>query len=61
MVERNTQESIHDKAASSTRSPLLMPIMEGDAPHREEVAELLRSRLSFLREWTSALPSAQLS
>ena len=50
MVERKVIESIRDKLASGVRSPLLMPIMEGNTLESDDVAEFLKGRLSHLCE-----------
>jgi len=61
MVERKIVESVRDKTASGGRSPLLMPIMEGNTLESGDVAEFLKGRLSNLREKSSPPPRARLS
>lgn len=61
MVERKIVETVRDKAGSGVRSPLLMPIMEGNTLESGDVAEFLKGRLSCLREKTSPLARIRLS
>ena len=61
MVERKVVESVRDKAGSGVRSPLLMPIMEGNTLASDDVAEFLKVRLSHLREKSSPQPGVRLS
>ncbi len=61
MAERSTEESIHDDVDFSVRSPLLMPVMEGNTLGSDDVAEFLKGRLSLLSEWTAPLSSTHLS
>ena len=61
MVERGTEERSHVKAGSGMRSPLLMPIMEGNTLQRDDVNEFLKCRLSLLRDWNPNLPKEKLS
>ena len=61
MVERKVLESVREKSAAGGRSPLLMPIMEGNTLATGDVAEFLKGRLSYLREKSSPLPRIRLS
>ena len=47
MVERKIVESVRDKTASGVRSPLLMPIMEGNTLESGDVAEFLKETCGF--------------
>ncbi len=49
MVERKVIESVRDKVASGARSPLLMPIMEGNTLESDDVTEFLKGRLSRMQ------------
>jgi len=62
MVERKVVDSVRDKVvAAGVRSPLLMPIMEGNKLESGDVAEFLKGRLSHLREMSSPQPRVRLS
>ena len=61
MVERKVVESVRDRLASGARSPLLMPIMEGNTLESDDVAEFLKVRLSHLREMSSPRSRVRLS
>ena len=61
MVERGTEERSHVKTGSGMRSPLLMPIMEGNTLQRDDVNEFLKCRLSLLHDWNLDLPKEKLS
>ena len=61
MVERKVVEGVRDKAASGVRSPLLMPIMEGNTLESDHVAEFLKGRLSHLHEKSAPRPRIRLS
>ncbi len=61
MVERKVIDSVRDKVASGVRSPLLMPIMEGNTLESDDIAEFLKGRLSRLREMSSPRPRVRLS
>ena len=61
MVERKVVESVRDRLASGVRSPLLMPIMEGNTLESDDVAEFLKGRLSHLREKSSPQLRVRLS
>ncbi len=50
MVERKVVEGVRDKAVSSFRSPLLMPIVEGNRLESDDVTEFLKGRLARLCE-----------
>ena len=55
MVEQEIEEQAQDKD-SGTRSPLLMPVMEGNSLQSGDVADFLKSRLSLLRETNKPSP-----
>ncbi len=59
MVERKVVESVRDRAGG--RSPLLMPIMEGNTLESDDVDEFLKGRLSLMRKWTSPKAKGRLS
>ena len=61
MVERKVVDSVRDKVASGVRSPLLMPIMEGNTLESDDIAEFLKVRLSHLREKSTSRLRMRLS
>ncbi len=61
MIERKVVEGIRDKAISNGRSPLLMPIVEGNTLESNDVAEFLKGRLAHLSEKSSQPPRVRLS
>ncbi len=50
MIERKVVEGVRDKAVTNVRSPLLMPIVEGNTLESDDVVEFLKGRLACLRE-----------
>jgi hypothetical protein len=61
MVEQSIQVSIRCRAGSSVRSPLLMPVVEGNTLRSDDVAVFLKGRLSLMQERTSPPSSVRLS
>ncbi len=61
MIERKVVECVRDKAVSSVRSSLLMPIVEGNTLESGDVTEFLKGRLAHLREKPSHRPRIRLS
>ena len=56
MAERDNMKNLGEKADSEGRSPLLMPVMEGNSLRSGDVAGFLKTRLSLLRETKTPLP-----
>ncbi len=50
MIERKVVEGVRDKAVTNVRSPLLMPIVEGNTLESDHVVEFLKGRLARLLE-----------
>ena len=61
MVERRIEVSVREKSSSGIRSPLLMPIIEGNTLGSDDVADFLKCRLSLLLESSSSRSSVRLS
>ncbi len=61
MVEQSSQESVRYKTGYAARSPLLMPVMEGNMLRRDDVAVFLKSRLSLFGNKASSSSTARLS
>ncbi len=61
MIERKVVEGVRDKEVSNGRSPLLMPIVEGNTLESEDVAEFLKGRLAHLCERPSQRSRIRLS
>ncbi len=61
MTERDIWKSLGEKADFEGRSPLLMPVMEGNSLRSGDVAGFLKTRLSLLRETKAPLRSLRLS
>ncbi len=45
MAERELGKSVSEKSESENRSPLLMPVMEGNSLQSGDVADFLKTRL----------------
>ncbi len=61
MIERKVVEGVRDKAVSNVRSPLLMPIVEGNTLESDDVAVFLKGRLARLCEKPSQRSRIRLS
>jgi hypothetical protein len=58
MAEGETEKSVSEKTESDNRSPLLMPVMEGNSLQSGDVADFLKTRL--LREANKPVPPVPL-
>ncbi|MGO9547005.1 MAG: hypothetical protein ACLPPF_19705 [Rhodomicrobium sp.] len=61
MNERDTIQTSSDKGEPGVRSPLLMPVMQGNTLESEDVSSFLAVRLAALAEEIAPQPARLLS